>query len=494
MSSSMERYTGSGGASMPEKIQYAQELASADLLPANYRKKPGNVLLAVEYGQMLDVHPLTAIQQVHVIEGKLSMSAELMRAQVLRHGHTFRTLEMSSRLSRVSITRGDDPDHTTTVEFTMADAEAAGLSRKDVWKKHPTSMLHARATSMIVRAVCPEVLMGISYTPEEIGGAVDDDGNFIEVASEPLVLATQAQVDRIMELSQLLDDAGRAAMAEWKRVSGVDPKSMTPSQAAAAIIELERLTAGHDPDGDGGPGGGAPVDPDPEPEPDPGPAPTVVDDGVIDAVIVDEPSPAVSSTGGPATDGSAAVVAEAATLDPGPELNRSGFPVSTRAELDELITRAGLKPAKVMIAARDICKANGHTLPESLDRLKDGPLLDEVVAWLRGTVLAEPAPVLAAVPDPAPEAPTGGTGGDKGRLQRRMHALASDVWGKGKDHEHAREQGRKALIRHVSAGRTDSSSECDVDELDTICDFLDDMRTGRAALIDGVLTFTEGAA
>lgn len=489
--SSMERYTGSGGASMPEKIQYAQELASADLLPANYRKKPGNVLLAVEYGQMLDVHPLTAIQQVHVIEGKLSMSAELMRAQVLRHGHTFRTLEMSSRLSRVSITRGDDPDHTTTVEFTMADAEAAGLSRKDVWKKHPTSMLHARATSMIVRAVCPEVLMGISYTPEEIGGAVDDDGNFIEVASEPLVLATQAQVDRIMELSQLLDDAGRAAMAEWKRVSGVDPKSMTPSQAAAAIIELERLTSGPDPDGDGGPGGGAPVDPDPEPEP--GPAPTVADDGVIDAVIVDEPSPAVSSTGGPATDGSAAVVvAEAATPDPGPELNRSGFPVSTRAELDELIARAGLKPAKVMIAARDICKANGHTLPESLDRLKDGPLLDEVVAWLRGTVLAEPAPVLAAVPDPT--APTGGTGGDKGRLQRRMHALASDVWGKGKDHEHAREQGRKALIRHVSAGRTDSSSECDVDELDTICDFLDDMRTGRAALIDGVLTFTEGAA
>lgn len=482
--SSMERYTGTTAASMPDKINYAQQLASADLLPDAYKRKPGNVLLAVEYGEMLGVHPLTAIQQVHVIKGKLTMSAELMRAQVQRAGHQFRTLEMSSTVSRVSITRADDPDHTTTVTFTIEDAKAAGLTGNDNYKKFPTSMLHARATSMAVRAVCPEVLMGISYTPDELGGAVDEDGNVIDVSSEPLVLATQSQVDRIMELSALLDDAGRAAMAAWKAQTGVDPKSMTPSQAAAAIIELERLAADPDP-GDGGPDGGG-VEATPEPDPDP-----VDDDGITDAVIVEEPPATAPSTGGPATDGTpAAVVAGPAT----PEVSDRGHPVATLDDLTELMTRTGKKPAQVMRAARDIALADSLKVPESFDKLTPGHLLDAVCHWLRYDVAGDTT-TLAAVPEPAPEAEAPAVlGGDKGRLQRRMHALAADVWGRGKDHERDRETGRKALILHVSAGRTESSGECDIDELDTVCDFLDDMRQGRAAMVDGVLTFTEGAA
>jgi hypothetical protein len=173
--------------SVSAKVNFANALAQADLLPNTYRRKPGNVLLAVEYGEMLQMHPLTAIQQVHVIEGKLSMSSELMRAMVHRAGHRFRVLETSSERAVVQVVRSDDPDYPTTITFTMGDADRAKVTGKDNWKKYPAAMLLARATSAAVRAACPEVCMGISYVPEELGADVDDEGNVLDVgeASEP---------------------------------------------------------------------------------------------------------------------------------------------------------------------------------------------------------------------------------------------------------------------------------------------------------------------
>lgn len=477
--SNLERYTGTRPASsLPEKVQYAQQLAAADLLPANYRKKPGNVLLACEYGEMLDIHPLTAIQQVHVIEGKLSMSAELMRAQVARHGHTFRTVEMSSERARVSITRGDDPEHTTTVEFSIEDAKRANLTGKGVWKQYPAAMLHARATSMAVRAVCPEVLMGISYTPEELGAAVGEDGEVIDVRSEPIVLATQAQMDRIAELSRGLDDEGRAVMTAWKAERGIDWHQVSAADAAEAILELERRVPTGPPDGDGdgpgGDGGGEPADP-----------PTADDDGAVEAVIVD--------TGPGVTIDAAEPAAPESTVAPEPEpdpvpaeatrtarpLNERGQPTATRAELLDLMNRAGKGPAKVMLVARNICAEQGLTLPAEFDGVTDGLLVDALVWWLRETCLGEDP-----LTTPAPE-PAGAGSEDHRRLARRMHATAADTWGRGKANEETREAGRRAVILAVTGDRTASSNDCTIDELDAVCDLITDIGRGAAVIENG---------
>ncbi len=174
----IERHT---GAAIPDKLAYADALARADLLPANYRRKPGNVLLAVEFGEMLGTHPLTAIQQVHVIEGKLSASAELMRALALRAGHKVRVLRHDAEAATVAVIRADDPDHTTETTFTIKDARRAGLTGKGPWKSYPAAMLLARATSAAIRAACPDVLMGVSYTPEELGAPVDATGQIVAI-------------------------------------------------------------------------------------------------------------------------------------------------------------------------------------------------------------------------------------------------------------------------------------------------------------------------
>lgn len=199
---------------MGQKLAYAQQLAAANLLPANYRGKPGNVLLAVEYGEMLGTHPLTAIQQVHVIDGKLSMSAELMRALTKRAGHRFRVLESTAECAKVSISRADDPEFSAEFAFTIEDATRAKVNEKDVWKKYPAAMLLARATSMAVRAVCPEVLMGISYVPEELGARVDAEGDYIdaEVIDLPVVDEHARWAADLSDRFDALPDTDRAGI------------------------------------------------------------------------------------------------------------------------------------------------------------------------------------------------------------------------------------------------------------------------------------------
>jgi len=169
---------------LPAKIQYARALAESGLLPTAYRGNPGNVLYAVEYGDMLGLPPMAAITGIHVIEGKPSASASLISALVRRAGHKLR-ITGDARAASCQIVRCDDPDYTFEVTFTIDDAKTAGLTGKDVWKKYTASMLKARAISQCARDACEEALYGLHYTPEEMGAEVDGEGEIVDETPRP---------------------------------------------------------------------------------------------------------------------------------------------------------------------------------------------------------------------------------------------------------------------------------------------------------------------
>ena len=189
------------------------QIASTEFVPKDLRNRPEAVLAAQLYGREVGVGPMNALNKIHVIDGRPTMSAELMRALVAREGHTIRPKVYTSARCVLVGVRADDPDHEVEVEWTVADAQAAELvgkncdpatnthdSRevtksgrngtytkvecgcKDNWRKHPKAMLLARATSDLCRLLFPDVLAGISYTPDEIGGHVvdiTDDGMIV---------------------------------------------------------------------------------------------------------------------------------------------------------------------------------------------------------------------------------------------------------------------------------------------------------------------------
>lgn len=170
--------------SLPERQEYAKALSVSDLLPAQYRGKPGNVLYAVEFGKSLGISTMAAILGVHIIEGRASASAGLISALVRDAGHKLRVWVERDQNGQVvkavaTIHRRDDAEFEFRAEWTMQRAHAAGLTGKQVWKAYPEAMLKARAISEVAREACEEALRGVGYTPEELGAEVNADGSVV---------------------------------------------------------------------------------------------------------------------------------------------------------------------------------------------------------------------------------------------------------------------------------------------------------------------------
>lgn len=178
MSTELELHQ-SAGMSLPEKMKYAEALASASLLPKSYQRQPGNVLLAMELGDALGIRPIQAINAVHVIEGKPSASADLIASLIRKAGHKLR-IRGNDTEATAELIRADDPDYTFSVTWTLDRARTAGLLGKGVWKSYPAAMLKARAITEVAREGASDALYGVIYTPEELGANVDGDGAPLE--------------------------------------------------------------------------------------------------------------------------------------------------------------------------------------------------------------------------------------------------------------------------------------------------------------------------
>lgn len=205
----------------------AEALARADLLPKGLRGNPANVLLVLLGARALNVPAFWAWQSMHVIEGKLSLSAELMRALVQRAGHQIRVVKRTDKVATVRIQRSDR-DEPYEASFTWDDAEKAKLSTRDNWAKYPKAMLVARATAIAVRDECPDVLFGVLYTPDELGAQVDADGNpVVDARGNPII--DGEVIEPAEHPAKAVQRVDRAAVMETLRLVAND-RELTPDQ------------------------------------------------------------------------------------------------------------------------------------------------------------------------------------------------------------------------------------------------------------------------
>lgn len=170
------------GRDLAQLMTYARALAEARLLPAAYRQRPADVLLAIEYADALGIPRASAFTSIHIVDGKPTLSAQLMGALVRRAGHRLRVRVEDGPSAVAEIVRSDDPDYAFTARWDMNRAKTAGLLGKDNWSHHPVAMLKARALAEVARDACPEVLAGIAYTPEELDPSTP---LVVDLAGEP---------------------------------------------------------------------------------------------------------------------------------------------------------------------------------------------------------------------------------------------------------------------------------------------------------------------
>lgn len=196
--------------SLGDQMTLATKLATSNLLPQSMRNRPENLLYALQYAQALQVHPMTAITGIHVIEGKPSASADLIAGMVRRAGHKLR-VRATDTTATAEIIRADDPTYTFTATWTLERAKTAGLTGKGPWKAYPAAMLKARAITEVARLACSECLFGVIYTPEELGANVTEDGDVVDVAPPAAVVPVRDWLGEA-KACQTIDDLRRL----WK--------------------------------------------------------------------------------------------------------------------------------------------------------------------------------------------------------------------------------------------------------------------------------------
>lgn len=157
------------------------------MLPSSIKSAEAAAIIALKAWE-LGLPPMMAFSHIHVINGKPTLSAELMQALAKKNipGLLINILESTDKIATVEIRRPERGELPFKMSFSIIDAERAKLLAKDVWKQYPKAMLWSRAVSAALRAKCPDALMGVSYTPEELGAEVAPDGTAIETTSRPV--------------------------------------------------------------------------------------------------------------------------------------------------------------------------------------------------------------------------------------------------------------------------------------------------------------------
>lgn len=167
-------------------VDQLRYISGTDLIPRAYRGNLPAMMACVLTGRALGLDDLHSLRSIHVVDGKATLGAELMVSLVRRKGHSL-SGEMSNEAATARGKRADTGDE-MSVTWTLEDAQRAGLSGKGNWTKYPGSMLWARAVSQLVRMLFPDALLGVTYTPDEMGDdhmvidvpAVDSDGSVLE--------------------------------------------------------------------------------------------------------------------------------------------------------------------------------------------------------------------------------------------------------------------------------------------------------------------------
>ncbi|MEA1264214.1 hypothetical protein MicroSTF_14315 [Microbacterium sp. STF-2] len=153
MSTSVVAYE---SASLDARMKYANTIAAAGQMiprglfdPATGKPSPAKVLLVMETGSMLGLHPMAALQSINVVEGRATLAAQLMAGLIRQAGHRLEivksgTIPGGDYAVTVTGTRADTGDVFTST-WDMHRAIRAQLV--DSYEQNPQGVFVVRARS-----------------------------------------------------------------------------------------------------------------------------------------------------------------------------------------------------------------------------------------------------------------------------------------------------------------------------------------------------------
>lgn len=220
-----------------QALTFCDYLAESDLVPKDFKGKPANCLIAIQWGAELGLKPLQALQNIAVINGRAGLWGDAVIALVRSSPLCEYITETDDGKTATCRTkrRGEGEEVRT---FSTDDAKTAGLSGKQgPWTQYPKRMRQMRARAFALRDVYPDVLKGIPIAEElmdiQPDGPEEPPRVVATVATAPAELPMYSEADFAANLSKWWDIIASGKKSADDLIAMLQTKArFTPEQLA----------------------------------------------------------------------------------------------------------------------------------------------------------------------------------------------------------------------------------------------------------------------
>ena len=224
-----------------QAMTFANMLADSDLVPKDFKGKPGNCLIAMQWGSELGLKPLQALSNIAVVNGRAALWGDAVIALV-RGSPLCEYVQESDdgHTATCKAKRKGEAEHVT--KFSMDDAKQAGLAGKQgPWTQYPKRMRQMRARAFALRDVFPDVLRGMPVAEEVQDMPAERHMGPAEVVP-PAAPASypQAEFDKNLQSWAKVVASGRKSLVDL--IAMVNTKAaLTQAQTEALKAAVEKL-------------------------------------------------------------------------------------------------------------------------------------------------------------------------------------------------------------------------------------------------------------
>jgi hypothetical protein len=234
-----------------QALTFSQYLADSDMVPKDFKGKPANCLIAIQWGMEIGLKPLQAMQNIAVINGRPSLWGDAVIALARNSAVCEYIIEEDDGHSATCrVKRRGETEQIRT--FSMDDAKLAGLvGKQGPWGQYPKRMRQMRARGFAIRDVFPDVLKGLSVAEEAMDSPAHDMGYAEEVRPALTQAAPKVVSNQVTEttLAPYSDEQFSKNLGTWQGLIEQGKKtadqiiSMVSSKATLSEDQIHLIRA-----------------------------------------------------------------------------------------------------------------------------------------------------------------------------------------------------------------------------------------------------------
>ena len=236
-----------------QALTFSNYLADSDLVPKDFKGKPANCLIAMQWGAEIGLKPLQALQNLAIINGRPALWGDAVIALVRGSPLCEYVVETDDgHTATCKVKRRGEPEQVRT--FSMDDAKRANLTGKQgPWTQYAPRMRQMRARAFALRDVFPDVLRGLPVAEEVMDTPTEKHMGPAEVVPQSPAHYPAAEFDKNLPAWRRVIEAGKKtaedliAMVETKGALTDEQKAalraFNPPQPAADVQDVHHKDA-----------------------------------------------------------------------------------------------------------------------------------------------------------------------------------------------------------------------------------------------------------